>query len=151
MAEESLITDEMKKMIGVESKPVVAEVEKGSIKRFAEALEDGNPLWQDEAKARKAKYGGIIAPPTFLRTMGEDLEMETLSKIPLKNILDGGSEWEYFEPVRSGDQISVTFKVVELKEREGRMGKMVIMTGQYTYTNQFGEVVATQRPTAICY
>ena len=49
-------------LIGRESKPVVHEVEKGAIRRFAEALGDPNPLYQDEGPpARPATPGGRAA------------------------------------------------------------------------------------------
>ena len=42
-----------KTLIGRESEPTSIEVEKGAIRRFAEALGDANPLALDEAAARR--------------------------------------------------------------------------------------------------
>ena len=69
MATQSLLpTEEMRrKAIGIEGKPATLEVEKGAIRQFAEAVGDPNPLWNDDVTARKSRYGGLIAPPTFLR------------------------------------------------------------------------------------
>ena len=61
----SLVTDELRKLVGVESEPEVWEIEKGAIIKFAQSVEDRNPLWNDEGEARKTRYGGMIAPPTF--------------------------------------------------------------------------------------
>ena len=69
MTQESAITPEMKAAIGVESEPRTSEVEKGAIIKFAEAIGDTNPIYNDEAAARESRYGGLIAPPTFLRSM----------------------------------------------------------------------------------
>ena len=41
------------------------EVEKGAIKRFAEAVGNMNPLYWDEEYARNSKYGAIISIPGF--------------------------------------------------------------------------------------
>jgi hydroxyacyl-ACP dehydratase HTD2-like protein with hotdog domain len=65
--------------------------------------------------------------------------------------LDGGSEWEYFEPVRVGDQISVTQYLSDISERRGSLGHMLFMVRETKYTNQFGNVVALQRTTGISY
>ena len=65
MAEESLITEEMKKVVGVVQEPIIWEVERGAIKRFAEAVGDPNPLYFDEEYAKGTRYGGIVAPPGF--------------------------------------------------------------------------------------
>ena len=48
----SITVEQLQKMVGVEDKPVVVEVEKGHIKRFVEAVGDSNPLWQDPVYAK---------------------------------------------------------------------------------------------------
>ena len=48
------------------------EVERGHIKAFAEAIEDPNPLWNDENVARQKLSTGMMAPPTFLRLLGQN-------------------------------------------------------------------------------
>ena len=65
--------------------------------------------------------------------------------------LDGGSDWEYFVPIRPGDRITVQTKIADLRESAGRLGPMVFITTETTYTNQFGQVCAIQRSTAIRY
>ena len=147
----SFLTEEMRqKAIGIESKPAVQEVEPGGIKRFAEAVGDPNPLWNDEAVARKSRYGGLIAPPTYLRSVRVERPQLPFD-IPFSRLLDGGSEWEYFEPVRGGDRITAVAGIVDMSERSGRLGTMLFSVTEITYTNQFDEVVATQRNTSIRY
>src|SRR5271166_3798802 len=64
------VTDEVRKQIGLQSEAHVVEVERGAIRRFAEAIGDPNPLFHDEVAARRSRFGGIIAPPTFCRSLG---------------------------------------------------------------------------------
>ena len=64
------VTDEVRKQIGMQSEARVVEVERGAIRRFAEAIGDPDPLFNDEAAARKTRFGGMIAPPTFCRSLG---------------------------------------------------------------------------------
>ena len=147
---ESIITDKMRAAIGVESVPVTEEVEKGAIIRFAQAIGDPNPLFTDEAAARKSRYGGLIAPPTFLRSViagPPTVEFEQ----PYSAGLDGGSEWEYFEPVRPGDRITHTVRITDLFEREGRLGNMLFVISEGRFVNQFGTLVALERNTGIHY
>jgi acyl dehydratase len=136
--------------IGLESAPVRLEVEKGAIIKFAQAIGDDNPLFNDEAAARKTCYGGLLAPPTFLRSLGQ-LRPEMPFDLPFHRVLDGGSDWEYFQPVRPGDRITAVAAITDLRERSGRLGLMVISTIVTTYRNQFDEVVATQTNTTIRY
>lgn len=149
----SVITDELKKLVGVEAAPAVWEVEKGAIKKFAESIGDTNPLWQDERYARKSRYGGIVTPPTFLASLTNDAVRDAIFQLdlPVKRVLNGGNELEFFQPIRPGDVITVTGKLADVREREGRMGRMLFMVFEYTYTNQFGEVAAVGRNTIIRY
>lgn len=145
-----VITEELRRQaIGRQGKPTTLEVEKGAILRFAQAVGDPNPWWNDEAAARKGRYGGLVAPPTFLRVLGV-LEVELPFPLPSR-LLDGGSQWEYFEPVRPGDRITAVATVEDIFQKEGRAGPMVFIIQRITYTNQFGEVVATQKSTLIRY
>ena len=57
--------EEMKVVLGVESEPTVHEVERGAIRRFADAVGDPNPLYRDPDAARDAGYADVIAPPTY--------------------------------------------------------------------------------------
>jgi acyl dehydratase len=150
MPHESVITQEMRDAIGVESEPVIHEVEKGAIIKFAEAIGDSNPLFNDEEAARKTRYGGLLAPPTFLRSMMPGPTGVTVESTYVAR-LDGGSEWEYFEPVRPGDRIAVTMKITDIYERQGRAGNMLFTVREFRYANQFGRVVAQQRSTGISY
>ena len=147
----SIVTEEQRlQAIGREGPPMTMEVERGAIIKFAEAIGDDNPLWNDEAVARQSRYGGLIAPPTFLRSLRVGLP-ELPFEIPFDRRLDGGSDWEYFQPVRPGDRIQAVARVTDLRERSGRMGLMIFMTSEITYGNQFDEVVATQTSTSILY
>ena len=71
--------------------------------------------------------------------------------VPFERVLDGGSDWEYFVPVRPGDQITSVSRIEDMNERNGSIGLMLIFTIVVTYTNQFGQVVATQTSTSIRY
>ena len=148
---DSFLTDTMiSEAIGTESSPVTSTIETGAIIRFAEAIGDTNPIFNDEITARKSRYGGLIAPPTFLRSM-KTMPPEIPFEIPFDRILDGGSSWEYFHPVRANDAITAVGKVIDINERNGRMGLMVFMTTEISYTNQFNGLVATQVNTTIRY
>jgi acyl dehydratase len=136
--------------IGQKSPPVQVEVEKGAIIKFAQAIGDDNPLFNDEAAARKSSYGGLVAPPTFLRSLGQ-VYPQVPFDLPFHRLLDGGSDWEYFQPVRPGDRITGVAQITDVIERTGRLGLMIISTIVTTYRNQFDEVVATQTNTLIRY
>lgn len=148
MPDESIITPAMRETVGHAASPEIVEVERGAIIRFAEAVGEMNPRFAGERVEGHTPQGAVVAPPTFLRSLPG-----TVPPLPdtkqLQRVLDGGSSWEYFEPVRPGDQITLVRRLESLNEREGQLGKMLLAVYLIEYTNQTGKLVATQRSTII--
>ena len=154
MTKDSVITEEMRQMIGVESEPSVFEIEKEPIRRWAEAIGDPNPLYHDEEYAKKCGYDSVIAPPGFVAQYAYPVKKGGSSpriKNPFTRNLNGGNEYEFFKPVQAGDVLTATSKLSDLFEREGRLGKMLFQIAETTFKNQKGEVVAKARYTGISY
>ena len=153
MAENSVITKEIQEMIGIEIGPVTYQIEDWMIREFAEVIDDSNPLWTDSEYAQKKGFKNIVAPQTFLLNylnLDQD-EWARLVRCPLPNVLAGGSESEYFLPVIVGEHITVTGKLVDAREREGKGGKLLFLIFERTYKNQQGELVTRARQTFIRY
>ena len=151
MAEGSLSIKELRDKIGVVREVGVYEIEKGMIRKFALAVDDPNPQWQDEEYAGKSQYGGIVAPPTFIPTIGfERIEQELTSLSSA--ILHGSTELECYQPVRPGDKITVTSRLANIRELQGKgTSKTAFMTFEITYKNQKQELVAKCRQILIGY
>ena len=149
--EDGILTDELRSSaIGTKGDHLSMDIEKGHVRRFAEAIGDDNPLFIDEKEARKSRHGSLIAPPTFLRTIRVERPALPFT-VPYGRNLDGGSEWEFFEPVRIGDFITAQIEIEDIFERPGRLGTMLFTIYLTMYKNQLDEVVATQRGTSIRY
>ena len=144
MTEDSVITDEMRRIAETwVSAPHVFEVEKGAIKKFALATGDLNPLWQDEDYAKKTKWAGIIAPPTFLKCFRVfDRREDRPIAGPFYKSASAGDVYELHEPIRPGDTITVVARVVDMYERKCKSGRRLFVVYEKTYTNQHGELVA---------
>jgi len=154
VAEDSVITEEMRSMIDVESDETVYEIEKEPIRRWADAIGDPNPLYRNEEYAKKKRYRSIIGPPAFVDQYSFPVKLgQRQARIisPFTRKLNGGDEYEFFIPVQAGDTVTSTTKLVELLEREGRLGKMLIQIYETTYKNQNGEAVVKSRNTDISY
>lgn len=158
MTEVSEVVAELRGLIGIMTQPVVNEVERGAIRRYAEAVGDPNPLYSDVEYARNSRYGELICPPGFFgwptRVSSGVMEVMgtlfgALFKAGLVRILDGGREYEFFLPVRAGDILAWYAKFVDVREREGKTGKMVFLTTEISYINQNGDLVAKARQTFI--
>ena len=140
----------MRAAIGVESESQTWEIERGAVEKFALAIGDSNPLYTDELAARHMRLGAQIAPPTFLRLLKPG-PLKAKYEQPLPNVLDGGSKYAFHEPIRVGDRITVTTRLVDAFEKTGRLGPMLFRIHELRYMNQFGELAATQRTTSINY
>jgi acyl dehydratase len=155
MAGGSLIADELKRMIGVPSEPIIFRIEEGAIQRYAQAIGDPNPLFNDADYAKKSKYGRMICPPGFA---GWPVKggfsvfklVDSLIKAGAPpRLLDGGVEFEFFEPVGAGDTLVATVKVANMAEKETKMGKTMFTTVETTFVNQKGNVALKSRSTMI--
>ncbi|MEH7275596.1 MaoC family dehydratase N-terminal domain-containing protein [Neobacillus vireti] len=133
-----------KSMIGLEGEVSVVEVEKGHIRRFAEAIGDPNPLYVDEEYASKTPYGGIIAPPTFPVALRQENGGVPL-KLDHRRMLHGEQEFIYYRPIRAGDRLYLKSKVSDLYEREGKSGSMQFLVLDVEIKDDAGEMVAISR------
>jgi hypothetical protein len=145
MSDMKLLSDQDRNTLLSMSIPsVTMDVERGQIKRFAEAIGDFNPLWMGESG------GGVIAPPTFLRMMTTELPaLPELASFP--QMLDVGSDWTYVMAVKPGDAITAVTRFVSVNQRNIAIGAAVILVLETKYTNQHGQDVANQRNTLIRY
>ena len=160
---ESVITDEMEAMKGVEGDATISELTSTSVRMFARSVGYVDPVFYDLDVAAERGYRGLPAPPGYLgtpifnpaesdATFGGRRGQGFRSPYPL--VLNGGTDVEYFdEPICSGDVLTSRTKLAELSERwSGALGvPMLISISQTTCTNQHGKIVAISRGTGISY
>ncbi len=150
MTDSTTITDEMRSHIGVSSEPITYEITRFDVARFVCAIVDANPLYSDEVAARDSAFGGLIAPPTFLRSLLPGSTTKAFPE-PFAHILDAGSNYRFYQPVRVGDSVTVTRLLKDLFTKTGRIGEMLFKVQEITYTNQLGQTVAVQETTTITF
>ncbi|MEX2373293.1 MAG: MaoC family dehydratase N-terminal domain-containing protein [Dehalococcoidia bacterium] len=158
---QSVITDEMRAQIGVEGQATLHEVTSTGCRLFARAVGHIDLVFYDAEVARERGYRDILAPPGYLGTPvyppvgrgegGEGAPMGGGLKIPYKRILNGGTTYEYMEPICAGDVISSRSQVAEFQERTGSIGPMLIVYRETTYTREDGAVVAKMYGNIIHY
>lgn len=167
---ESLITDEMRAAIGREGDPKTAwdEVSRTEIRRYAQAVMDPNPIYWDETHARATKFGGVVAPPFLPSKMfrvppdaadplREDLGTWDGAHSPRGGgslnipwppgwvVLHGSDEAEIYQLAKPGDLITSKSKFIDMYERPGRSGPLILAVTETTYTNQHGDLLYINR------
>jgi len=138
-----------KNAIGRSSPPTLNEVEKGAIRRFAEALGDYNPIYYDEEYARALGYPTIVAPPTFPASFHSAADLRELLGVGIKSLLHAEQAFEYERPILAGDRIYVSTRVADVLERQGPAGKMDVALIQDEGRDEEGNLVFKARRTLV--
>lgn len=125
------------------------DVTRAAIDEYCRVTADTNPLYTDDRAAEAGPNGGIVAPPAFLLrprlTEGHDPKVRIRGVyIPPEAIdLYAGERLTIEEPVRPGDRLTATLKVVDVYEKTGRTGPMVFVVREAHFENQHGRRVGT--------
>jgi acyl dehydratase len=151
-----VITGAARALIGVELDSVTVEIDKTLLKRFAVAVKWPNlpnPLYYDEEYAATTPLGGIIAAPTLcggFPWLGPILEQVNPTMGKYRVGLNGGNEYEFFEPIRLGDALTARPKLANLSEKpRDDGGVMLVLDLQAEFRNQRGEQVLAARQTLL--
>jgi len=123
-------------LIGRESEVVLFEVERGAIRKFAEAVQDQTPQ----------SLRGDIAPPTFPTTFRMTIPGLTFD---LARVLHGAQEYRYERPLRAGDRVRCRVRVADVYQRTGRLGEMTFLILAMDGIDESGNPVFTGTTTAI--
>lgn len=140
------------------NQPHNLEVSRDGLRHFAYGYGDDNPLYCDEGYAKGTHWRGLINPPTFLYTMGEDASPRP---IPAENkaILKGdpfaglGSyqavmEFEWWNPLFIGDGLKCLRAQVGVVDKQSEFGgRSAHITHDFIFANHRGELHAIQRGT----
>ena len=108
------------KFVGQCSEPVKNLVERGAVKKFAEAIADPNPLYVDEASAKRSRHGRLLAPPTFPRTFDYG-QIEGL-ELPAAGILHGEFHISYERQLFVGEEVLCRMQLEDSYDKQGRRG-----------------------------
>lgn len=171
----ALLTEALKQYIGVSSESEIAcdPVERGAVRRYAQAIMDEDPIFSEPC-ANNARYGGPVAPPLFpthmfrrafgapdpLQQRARDPDFDGLSSgassglpelDPIKHLalLNGGSEIEFFRYARHGETVKLRSRYADITEKETSKGPMLFVTIEAEYRNGDDELLMTTRRTLI--
>jgi acyl dehydratase len=98
-----------------------------TIRRFALAMGDDNPLWTDPGYAEHSRFGGLVAPPYFLQAT-EGLHVGTI--LTAYTGLYLGATVRFLRPVAAGTVITTTSAYRELEERATSAGDPIVFIHQ---------------------
>jgi len=110
-----------------------------SVRQFCWGIGDENPLFCDPGYGEQSSWRSALAPGCFLYTIDSTVVAPKLRGIQW---LYGGTDWEWYKPIRHRDQFKVSAKLISAEEKKGsKAKKFIIQTGEILYDNQHGELV----------
>ncbi len=154
---EALDTSDVDRWVG---KPVGGgqlkdPITRTDIRRWAQGMQNPNPLYIDEDFADESAHGRFVAPQSFTicADVGHGATPAIQGTIPDSHMLFGGDEWWFFGPrIAPGDAMRSERLAFDYKiAHTSFAGPTMFQRGDTTYVNQHGEVVAKQRSTSIRY
>ncbi|MFC0273669.1 MaoC family dehydratase N-terminal domain-containing protein [Metabacillus herbersteinensis] len=131
----------LKETVGKRSNKVKNIVERGAVKRFAEAIGDPHPIFIDEEVGRKSRYKNNIAPPTFSRVFDYGV-VEGLN-LPNKGLIHGEQIYHFTRPLFVGEEINCYTEVKKYYERKGKNGEMGFLVLKVYGEDTVGELIFT--------
>ena len=170
-----ILPEAAKAYIGVQAETEIAceRVERGAVRRYAQAIMDEDPAYR-EACAANARYGGPVAPPIYpmfmfyWRQFGRPDPVQEHARDPnfdgtvgltgglpdiepLKHlaVLNGGSEIEFYRYARHGETVKLRARYVDLVEKQTSKGPMILVISESDYLNGDDELLLRVRRTQI--
>jgi acyl dehydratase len=127
-----------------------------TIRHFAWGYGDDNPLYVEEDYARKTRWGGLIAPPLFLLTMGEnevgplprDVRERSRGALRGVHLFNAGTKVEFFRPIRPGDRIAESIRLIDVVETTSSFAggdRGVISYNEHVYQHRASREVYARR------
>ncbi|WP_067822997.1 FAS1-like dehydratase domain-containing protein [Actinomadura kijaniata] len=155
----ALLTEEIRALVGREvSYTAPEELGRASIRYFALAVGDDNPLYTDETHARAHGYASVVAPPTLVCETNQYAGLPRDDDgyaghtwrldIPGTRLVRGGNHYTFHRPVLPTDVITVTWRIDDVTERTGAR-PLLIVTSTARYTDARGEPLATNTETLV--
>jgi acyl dehydratase len=116
---------EARRHLGVKRplRPWNTTVSNDTIWHFAMGLGDDNPLFNDPEYARGTRWGGLIAPPTYLYSCtsggpppGASESVDTDDLLPGVLGLWASDHWTWYGPTRAGMELSATAELHAMEQ-----------------------------------
>jgi len=142
---------ELKRHLGAKSPPIRYEIDEGSIQYFADSIMDPDSRYHCPPSSPSCQPPGLVAPPTFfgsatgLRGVAAG-DASTMSALDLPfprgwMTIATGDVFEFYEPIRSGMTLISRERLVDVREKLGRSGRLIFYTIEKVFANPEGAPV----------
>ena len=127
---------ELRSRIGKEvrrPRPYIEEITRDAIRHYAQGIGDRNPLWSDREYARSSRFGDVVGVPSMLYAC-DRIVSGYVGGLPGVHAMFAGTDWEWYEPLRRGDEIVGRSVLHDVVEKQGRFAGRTL---QQIYRTEF--------------
>ena len=140
-----------KKLIGKKYPDISFAVEKQRLRFFSTATSQTDPIYFNEKFAKQKGYPSIVAPPTFLTTVGyeKDNPYDFLDElgIEIDRVLSACQNYIFYNLIFAGDLISMKSRISDIYDKKS--GKLQFVEISSTFYNQKATKVAKSISTLV--
>ena len=131
------------------------EIGRSSLRQYALAIGDFNPIYSDREFARANGLRDVMAPPTLIcdtwQYVDSDMDErgDLLGRGPIRELegLRAANEYEFFQPIHPDDVVTAHWIVKDVYEKTGSTGSLVFQVIETTFYNQSEELLARNTET----
>ena len=152
MGKTNLLTEEHLAWIGHEDKPLTVEISQRDIIKYSVATEQQQEKYLTGREAPPMFIFNIFAQPKPLDQLRVDGLARGTSEgpsLPLKRVMAGGKNVQFFRAIRSGETLTGINRIKNIYEKSGAQGPLIFTERQLEVTNQDGQPVFTETETSI--
>ena len=131
---------------GQEIPPYTHTVTAEEIDTFCQNFKETNPVYLDDAAAKEQGFPGRIAPPMIVRFYAHIQNvLPGFNRVVPGHSVHASGAYEFLCPVRPGDTITTTGKIVDKYLKKERK----YVSFELISKNQHGETVVVNRHTSV--
>jgi acyl dehydratase len=138
--------EDLRRRIGVKIEntlePWCYEATRDNIRHYAHGIGDDNPLWCDPDYAAKSKYGGIVAPPSFLFACNRIIS-GYVGGLPGVHAMWAGADWSWNRLARRNEAVHCEAHLKDLIEHHTQFaGKAIQQIYHVDFYGDDGDQIA---------
>ncbi len=152
MSETNLLTKEHLAWIGHEGAPFTIQISQRDIIKYSVATEQQQDKYLEGMEAPPMFIFNIFAQPKPLDQLRVDGLARGTSEgpsLPLKRVMAGGKNVEFYKAIRPGDTLTGVNRIKNIYEKNGAQGPLIFTERELEVTNQDGLPVFTETETSI--
>ncbi len=114
-------------LIGQFAAPFDVEIERGAIRKFADAIGDPDRRYRDVAYARSLGHPDLVAPPTYPTCFRPPAEPSWFAPLDRRRVVAGQVAFDYAAVIVAGMVLRCRLEFAGVDDKQGAKGRMELL------------------------